>query len=258
MNRETLLAAIKTKPLPIHSCSICGYQCSFYFVDEQFGYDSGCDCSRYPLMWTPRDVDELDFYLNEASWAETLREFVSTATPPAPSGRCKREIFDPPCDCCPPYGPLKDDQPSAPIGFNEFGNPNDPSDFYPSASDERDAEEYTDAVMVPCAKPYASSNGHYARGLKSGFLAGRRGMVPRFAQDDNYKRGYAEAIKAEQKRIVKLIADKRSWYAEDIFSPLTAGERDPVSRDRVSAHMARHICTLIVNDILNPSEEGKE
>lgn len=141
MNRETLLAAIKTKPLPIHSCSICGYQCSFYFVDEQFGYDSGCDCSRYPLMWTPRDVDELDFYLNEASWAETLREFVSTATPPAPSGRCKREIFDPPCDCCPPYGPLKDDQPSAPIGFNEFGNPNDPADFYPSASDERESSE---------------------------------------------------------------------------------------------------------------------
>lgn len=59
----------------------------------------------------------------------------------ASSGRCKREMFDPPCDCCPPYGPLMDEQPSAPIGFNEFGNPNDPADFYPSASDERESSE---------------------------------------------------------------------------------------------------------------------
>ena len=112
MNRETLLAAIKTKPLPIHSCSICGYQCSFYFVDEQFGYDSGCDCSRYPLMWTPRDVDELDFYLNEASWAETLREFVSTATPPAPSAsKCGCSVTQGAVHCM--HGNLIEAEPSA-------------------------------------------------------------------------------------------------------------------------------------------------
>lgn len=100
------------------------------------------------------------------------------------------------------------------------------------------------------------------------FLAGRKGMVPAAevvrqlekVRDETLeiaKHLVTEAIRNERERIIKLIEDKRSWYAEDIFSPLTAGEKDPVSRDRVSAHMARHICTLIISDILNPSEEGK-
>lgn len=64
--------------------------------------------------------------------------------------------------------------------------------------------------------------------------------------------GAEHGRKAERERIVGIISEKQSWYAEDIFSPLTAADKDPVSRDRVSAHMARHICKLIIEDVMNP------
>ena len=80
MTRNILLAAIKKKPLYIHDCSMCGYQCAFYYEGDQFGYDSGCDCTRWPTLWSPRDESELDFYLNSPSWKPILEKFIADAS----------------------------------------------------------------------------------------------------------------------------------------------------------------------------------
>jgi hypothetical protein len=79
MEREVLLTAIKKMRLPIHTCSICGYRCSFYFKGDQLGYDSGCDCTYGRGGWQPRHDKELDFYLNEPTWKSTLEKFVTEA-----------------------------------------------------------------------------------------------------------------------------------------------------------------------------------
>ena len=199
-----------------------------------------------------------------------------------------REIFDPPCDCCPPYGPLKDEQPSAPIGFNEFGNPNDPADFYPSASDERMRDylkrlrkEYRsipmdiemaelDSILNPSASDerdaeeyafYPGCDGINGPGegpsidpiRKAAFLAGRNGMAPM----SDLELVIAEATKAERERCAELITEQRKCYSEEIFTPIKPNEPDPIIRDRVSAQMARHVLDWAVEAILNPSEDGK-
>ena len=33
------------KFVPIHKCSICGYQCGYVIEGDNVGYDSGCDCT---------------------------------------------------------------------------------------------------------------------------------------------------------------------------------------------------------------------
>lgn len=78
MTREVLLQAIKKKRLVIHSCGFCKYECSFYYKDEQLGYDSGCECTYFRGGWTPRDESEVDFYLQSQSWDKTLKEFVES------------------------------------------------------------------------------------------------------------------------------------------------------------------------------------
>lgn len=79
MNREVLLTAIKKIPLEMNKCSMCGYQCSYYFDGERFGYDSGCDCTYGRGGWKPRPKEDLDFYLNEPSWEPILEKFVAEA-----------------------------------------------------------------------------------------------------------------------------------------------------------------------------------
>jgi len=76
LTRERLLNAIKNKPLPISTCSMCGYECSFSFKGDALGYDSGCDCTYGAGGWQPRSEDDLDFYLNpEHNWIEKLKMF---------------------------------------------------------------------------------------------------------------------------------------------------------------------------------------
>jgi hypothetical protein len=79
MEREVLLGAIKKIPLKINTCSICGYECCFYFNGEMFGYDSGCGCTYGRGGWRPRPETELDFYLQQPSWQPTLEKFVAEA-----------------------------------------------------------------------------------------------------------------------------------------------------------------------------------
>ncbi len=82
--REQLLEAIRKKPLLIHTCSICEYRCCFYFVNDVFGYDIGCDCTYGRGGWSPRDINELDFYLDPRhGWLEIIRQFVGSETEPS-------------------------------------------------------------------------------------------------------------------------------------------------------------------------------
>jgi hypothetical protein len=80
---EALKDAIRKKPLVIHACSMCGYECSFYYKRDQLGYDSGCYCTYGRGGWAPRDDNELSFYLNpEHGWAKTLNKFVNETPNP--------------------------------------------------------------------------------------------------------------------------------------------------------------------------------
>jgi hypothetical protein len=47
----------------LHSCSMCGYDCGWFFDNEQMYYDSGCDCTRRYIA-TPSPISDLYFYLN--------------------------------------------------------------------------------------------------------------------------------------------------------------------------------------------------
>lgn len=66
---------------------------------------------------------------------------------------------------------------------------------------------------------------------------------------DCHSQELSEAIKTERDRCTEIIRFIRSNYAEDIFTPVRRGEPDPISRDRVSAQMARHLCDLLVKKI---------
>src|SRR6185295_8131524 len=62
ITKEELLASIRVKPLIIHYCSICNFPCAYYYENEVFGYDSGCDCDVGAYEgWEPRSENELDF-----------------------------------------------------------------------------------------------------------------------------------------------------------------------------------------------------
>jgi hypothetical protein len=79
MERAILLAAIKKMPLPMNKCSMCGYECSYYFNGKRFGYDSGCDCTYGRGGWKPSPETDLDFYLQEPTWQPRLEKFVAEA-----------------------------------------------------------------------------------------------------------------------------------------------------------------------------------
>lgn len=77
ITKEKLLETIKVKPLVINTCSMCGYECSFYFKGDMLGYDSGCYCTNMSGGWTPRKEAEIDFYLEPShGWLPQLEEFV--------------------------------------------------------------------------------------------------------------------------------------------------------------------------------------
>lgn len=46
----------------LHSCSMCGYECGWLFVEDALFYDSGCYCTRGSNLRAIGD-SELDFYL---------------------------------------------------------------------------------------------------------------------------------------------------------------------------------------------------
>lgn len=75
MDTEDLIDKLKVKYrdgnlIPIHKCSMCGYQCGYFWSGEQLMYDPGCYCvSGDP---EPRSETQLIMFLHEnPTWVRT-------------------------------------------------------------------------------------------------------------------------------------------------------------------------------------------
>ena len=62
------------KKLPIHNCTMCGYECGFSWLDGQLHYDTGCHCTGMSGGFEPREESALDFYLEKESWVKEFEE----------------------------------------------------------------------------------------------------------------------------------------------------------------------------------------
>ena len=49
--------------------------------------------------------------------------------------------------------------------------------------------------------------------------------------------------------VVKYLQEYKEAYSEEIFAPIRKDELDPISRDRISAQMARHILDTSMREI---------
>ncbi len=61
--REVFGRLLKGHFLPVHSCSMCEYQCGYRAIGGVLMYDSGCPC--YPSGKSPRQLIELVDYVIE-------------------------------------------------------------------------------------------------------------------------------------------------------------------------------------------------
>jgi hypothetical protein len=71
-------------------------------------------------------------------------------------------------------------------------------------------------------------------------------------QNPNFVAAFDRWLAAHDKEVLEMAAlgveQMLPWYAEEIFPPFTADETN-VSRDRVSAQVARHLIALIAEGV---------
>lgn len=62
--KEQWIDAIKKKQYNMSTC-MCGYQCHYFYTNDQLYYDNGCYCTRSSGDNShPREESDLDFYLD--------------------------------------------------------------------------------------------------------------------------------------------------------------------------------------------------
>lgn len=65
---KAIVTEHKTKFIPVHNCSFCGYECGYvipYTVEDGIWYDSGCTCSRRgPAPYKPSTWESIANHYN--------------------------------------------------------------------------------------------------------------------------------------------------------------------------------------------------
>lgn len=73
LTRDQLVNLIKLRPLILRNCSMCGYELSYFYNENQLLFDTGCLCiEKCP---EPRQEQSLDRLLEQEGWQKYFKEF---------------------------------------------------------------------------------------------------------------------------------------------------------------------------------------